>query len=176
MNRNWMILFMFLLFLIEGTWLPFVIPDVWSDRLFPQLVFIVVLYHAVYKHRHTALMMGLGFGLLQDIVYYGHMIGPHTFSMGLLGYLAGLLFSTRNTSMMVMMMISFMGSFIYQTIIFGIYALFSVQHLEFKDALLNYMIPSLFIQLLFALIIYVPMRKWFETAPVTDSTEDKEAS
>ncbi|WP_028543578.1 rod shape-determining protein MreD [Paenibacillus taiwanensis] len=174
MNRNWMILFMLLLFLIEGAWLPFFIPDEWKVRIIPQFVFIIVLYHAVYKHRHTALLMGLGFGLLQDIVYYGQMLGPHTFSMGFLGYFIGLLFTTRNTSMVTMMVIAVMGSFAYQSIVFGIYALFSVQHLTFKYALMEYMLPSLMIQLLFALIVYVPMRKWFDSSPVSNTAEEEE--
>lgn len=173
-NRNWMILFVFLLFLIEGTILPFFIPDEWMGRIIPQFVFIIVLYHAVYKHRHTALVMGLLLGLLQDIVYYGFMVGPHTFSMALLGYLVGLLFSTRNTTMVTMMVITIMSSFAYQSIIFGIYALFNLQHHPFQYALMEYMLPSLAVQLVFALIVYVPMRKWFDATPVNVSGEEEE--
>ncbi|MGZ9585132.1 rod shape-determining protein MreD [Paenibacillus marinisediminis] len=174
MNRNWMILFMFVLFLIEGTLLPIFIPDEWMGRIVPQFVFIIVLYHAVYKHRHTALLMGLGFGFLQDVVYYGHMIGPHAFSMGLLGYLIGLLFNTRNVSMGTMMVISIMGSFAYQSILFGIYSLFNLHQYTFQYALMEYMLPSLLIQLLFAMVVYVPMRKWFDASPANNSADEEE--
>ena len=174
MNKNWMLLFLFLLFLMEGTLLPFFIPDEWVGRIVPQFVFIIVLYHAVYNHRHTALLMGLGFGLLQDVVYYGYMIGPHAFGMGLLGYLVGLLFSTRNTPMVSMMVIAIMGSFAFQSILFGIYALFNLHQYPFNDALMEYMLPSLFVQLAFALVVYVPMRKWFDASPVNVIAEEEE--
>lgn len=162
MNRNWMIVFMFILFLIEGSLLPLFIPDVWQWRIVPHLVFVLILYHAVYQNRHSALIMGLGFGFLQDIVYYGHMLGPHTFSMGLLGYLTGLLFSARSTSMITMIIISVLGSIVYQVMLYAIYKLFGLHRMTFEYALFDFIIPSLFVQLVFALAIYVPMRGWFD--------------
>ncbi|BFH67388.1 MAG: rod shape-determining protein MreD [Paenibacillus dendritiformis] len=171
MNRNWMIGFMFVLFILEGTLLPLIIPDMWQGRIIPQFIFIAVLYHGVYQHRHTALIMGLAFGFLQDIVYYGHMIGPHAFSMGLLGYLAGLLFPGRNITLIPMMAAAVMGSFLYQTILFAIYSLFNLSKMTYEVALFDYLIPSLFVQLLFALAIYVPMRKWFDLQSGTAENE-----
>ncbi|UHA74357.1 rod shape-determining protein MreD [Paenibacillus sp. 481] len=175
MNQNWMIGFMFILFMLEGTLLPFIIPDIWQGRIVPQFVFIIVLYYSVYKHRHTGLLMGLGFGLLQDIVYYGHMIGPHAFSMGLLGYLTGLLIGSRKATMVTMMVLAVIGSFSHQIILFGVYALFGVHQMPFKFALIEYMVPSLFIQLLFAMAVYVSMRKWFDREPVNKTAEEVEA-
>lgn len=162
MNRNWMIAFMFILFLIEGSLLPVCIPDAWQWRVVPQWVFIFILYHAVYQGRHSALIMGLGFGFLQDIVYYGHMLGPHAFNMGLSGYLTGLLFSARNTSMIAMIMIAVLGSFFYKTMLYATYWLFSLHRMTLGYALFDFIIPSLFVQLVFAVVIYVPMRRWFD--------------
>lgn len=174
MNRNWMILFIFILFLMEGTVLPVLIPDGWSGRILPQFVFIIILYHGVYKHRHTALLMGLGFGLLQDIVYYGFMIGPHTFAMALLGYLFGLLFSTRNTTMVTMMVITIVASFANQAILYGVYRLFSLHQFTFQYALMEYMLPSLIVQLVFSLLVYVPMRKWFEGSTANNAANEEQ--
>ncbi|EJW17050.1 rod shape-determining protein MreD [Paenibacillus alvei] len=174
MNRNWMIVFMFILFLMEGSLLPVLIPDAWQGRIVPQLVFIVILYHAVYHHRHAALMMGLGFGFLQDIVYYGHMLGPHTFSMGLLGYLTGLLFASRHTAMISMMIISVFGTFAYQTMLYAAYRLFGLHGMTFEYAIFDFMIPSLIVQLIFSLAIYVPMRRWFDHLSGKKSTEDEQ--
>ncbi|MBN3525660.1 rod shape-determining protein MreD [Paenibacillus apiarius] len=174
MNRNWMIGFMFILFLLEGTVMPVLIPDAWQGRIVPQFVFMVILYHAVYQHRHTSLLMGLGFGFLQDIVYYGHMIGPHAFSMGLLGYLVGLLFTSRNATLFTMMAIAVFGSFAHQTILFAVYSLFGINHMTYEYALFDFMIPSLFVQLVFALAIYVPMRTWFDRLSGKASAEDEQ--
>lgn len=174
MSRNWMFVSIFILFLLEGSLLPVVIPDHWHGRIVPQLVFIVILYFAVYDHRHTALLMGFVFGFLQDIVYYGHMLGPNMFSMGLLGYLIGLLFMSRHTSWFMMMSIAVLGSFTYHMILYAIYSLFSLQRLMFQHALLSFIIPSLFIQLIFALVVYVPMRKWFDRWSSNMFTENEQ--
>lgn len=154
--------------------MPVLIPDGWSGRIIPQFVFIIVLYHGVYMHRHTALLFGLGFGLLQDIVYYGFMIGPHTFTMALLGYLFGLLFSTRNTPMIYMMMITIVASFANQAILYGVYRLFSLHQYSFQYALMEYMLPSLIVQLVFSIIVYVPMRKWFEGFTAINATNEEQ--
>ncbi|MCR8846251.1 rod shape-determining protein MreD [Paenibacillus sp. SC116] len=175
MNRNWMILFLLILFFIEGSVVPHLIPDGWYGRIAVQFVFVVVLFHGVYAHRHTALLMGLGFGLLHDIVYYGQIIGPHSFTMGFLGYLAGYVFNVRHKTMVMMLFVVLIGSFLYQTIIFGIYTLFSLSHFTYQQALLDYIIPSMFVQLIFALIVYVPLRKWFDMIQGNNKKDSEEA-
>lgn len=93
MRRSVLILLLFLLFIVQGTLLPWLLPNVWQMRIIPNLVFIVILFVTIYHHRHTALILGLSFGMLHDVVFYGRILGAHSFAMGVSAYLIGLLFS-----------------------------------------------------------------------------------
>jgi len=92
MRRTWITLIIFVLFLLEGSVLPWLLPDVWLGRVYvsPHFAFVFILYVTLYLSRHLALAYGLGFGLLKDIVFFGPMIGTLSFTMGLSAYLIGL--------------------------------------------------------------------------------------
>jgi len=159
MNRKWMIVVMILLLIIEGTVMPWIIPVEWRMRVIPHFVFIIVLFYAVYTTRYLALVMGLIFGLLHDVIHYGNMIGVYSFSMGLCGYLIGKVFGEKRLGIGWMVVISILGSWMFDSIIYLIYTMFKVNHMSYDWALAYQIIPSSFLQLLFALIVYVPVRK-----------------
>lgn len=158
-RKQVLIILLFLLFVLEGTIMPWIIPDAWLPRIGYNFVYIAILFVSVYYHRHTGLVLGIIFGLLHDVVFYGHMIGPYSFAMGLAAYLLGLIFKSQRTSMPVMMMVVIFGSLLFDTILFFIYKLFQLNHVSYDWALVEYMIPTVFIHFIFALIIYVPLRK-----------------
>lgn len=58
-----------------------------------------------------------------------------------------------------MMAAVLIGSFLLDSMLFAIDQLFQLNHQTFNWALAQYIIPDLFIHFLFALIIYVPVRK-----------------
>jgi len=163
---------MVLLFLIEHSVMPWVIPEAWIGRIVPHFVFVFVLYAALYRSRHTALLLGMAFGIVQDIVFYGHLLGVHCFSMGICGYLTGLLLENRRAPLMMALSVIGMGSLLYDGITFLIYRAFQLTSLLYADALMVYMMPSLFLQLGFALAVYVPARRWFEGSVKPPAEED----
>ncbi|MCM3129937.1 MULTISPECIES: rod shape-determining protein MreD [unclassified Paenibacillus] len=158
-RKQLLIILLFVLFIIEGTVVPWIIPDSWLPRIGHNFVFIAILFVTVYYHRHSALVLGIIFGLLHDVVFYGHMIGPYSFAMGLTAYLIGLFFKSPRATMPVMMMMVILGSLLFDTILFFTYKLFRLNQESYNWALLEYMIPTVFIHFIFALIIYVPLRK-----------------
>ncbi|MDO7906885.1 rod shape-determining protein MreD [Paenibacillus sp. JX-17] len=162
MRREILVALLGLLFILEGTVLPWLIPDIWQDRIGLNLVYIVILFVAIYRHRHTALILGLVFGLLHDVIYYGSMIGPYSFSMGVSAYLLGLVLQVNRAPMPIMMTVVMLGSLLNDSILFGIYKIFNLVGSAYDWALVQYMIPNLFIHFVFALIIYVPLRKQLE--------------
>src|SRR5689334_14420344 len=93
MQRFYLPIILFILFLFEGTVMPMIIPTAWHSNVIvaPHFTFIVILFMAIYVSRHWALAYGLIFGMLHDFVYYGPMIGTYTFGMGLASYLIGLI-------------------------------------------------------------------------------------
>ncbi|MFS0727364.1 rod shape-determining protein MreD [Paenibacillus sp. 1P07SE] len=161
MRKRWVIPIMFLLFIVEGTIMPWLIPVDWLGRLVPQFTFVFVLYAAFYAGRHTALMLGVSFGLLQDLVYYGHLIGVHTFAMGLCGYLIGLLLAFKRIPMLTLLSIIGMTCLLYDSLIYSMYRVFRITQDTYVIALMNHIMPSLFLQLAFALVFYIPARRWF---------------
>ncbi|WP_440112023.1 rod shape-determining protein MreD [Paenibacillus sp. QZ-Y1] len=161
-RKQVLFLLLCVLFIAEGTILPLLIPSAWQMRISANLVYIVILFIAVYHHRHTALVLGIFLGLLHDVVFYGQMIGPYGFSMGLSAYMMGLIFQAPRAPLPVMVSVVILGSLLNDTVLFFLYKLFRLNHVTFDWALLEYMIPNLFIHFVFALMIYVPLRKQLE--------------
>ncbi|MCC2684984.1 MAG: rod shape-determining protein MreD [Paenibacillaceae bacterium] len=163
-RRSWITLLLFALFLLEGTVLPWLTPSDWQEKALvsPHLVLVAILYTSLYTNRHLALAYGIGFGLLQDFAYYGPMIGTNSFAMGLSAYMIGLLM--RRTPIRIVMSLFGIawGVFGYECIRYGLYRLFQLTSVPFEWSLLHEMLPSLLIDLLFALAVYVPARKWLE--------------
>lgn len=157
------------LFLLEGTLLPWLIPTSWQTRIHvnPHLVLVIILYIGLFIDRHMALAFGLVFGILHDFMYFSPMLGPVAFGMGLAGYLAGLMHGRLYSSIMVCMMVIGIGDLFFETVIFGLYRLFRITHLNFEWTFLHEMLPTMLINLMFALAVYVPIRKLFEGFPVT---------
>ncbi|CAM4363350.1 rod shape-determining protein MreD [Paenibacillus tarimensis] len=164
MNLRLAVFLMVLLFLFEGTIYPWLIPGSLEGRLVPHFVFVFVLYSALYSARHTALTLGLIFGLLQDIVYYGHLLGVHSFAMGICGYLTGLMLEHRRSTIMMALSAIGIGSLFYDSLVYFIYKAFQITSETYAFALIEHILPSLFLQLGFALALYIPARRMFENS------------
>lgn len=162
MKRRWMIVVMILLLIIEGTVMPWIIPGKWELRLIPHFVFVIVLFYGMYTSRYLALVMGLIFGLLHDVIHYGNMIGVYSFSMGLCGYLIGKVFGGKRLGIGWMMLVVMLGSWLFDSMTFSIYTMFRVNHMSYQWALFYHIIPSMFLQLAFALLVYVPVRRMLD--------------
>jgi rod shape-determining protein MreD len=159
MRRSVLILLLFLVFILEGTVLPWLIPDAWQLRIIPDLVFIILLFVTIYHHRHTALVLGLSFGMLHDIVFYGRILGAHSFAMGLSAYLIGLIFQTPRAPLPLMMTVVLLGSLLQNSVLFGIYSVFKLNQQPYNWALLDYMLPTMLFHFAMALILYIPLRR-----------------
>ncbi|MGG6313514.1 rod shape-determining protein MreD [Paenibacillus macerans] len=167
-----LILLLFVLFILEGTIVPWLVPEAWQTRITPHLVYVVILYFSVYENRHTGLILGLVFGLLHDIVFYGALIGAYSFAMGLSCYLLGLLSRSQRAPLPLMMIIVLIGSLLLDSILFGTYSLFELTHQPYTWALKNHIIPNVFVQFVFALAIYVPLRRQLEIMTRRRSPEE----
>lgn len=174
MNRYGLIGIMLLLFMLEGTIVPWLVPVGFGDRIVPHFVFAFVLFAGLYGSRYMAFGLGIGFGLLQDIVYYGHLMGVHTFLMGLLGYTAGLLAANKRITLVMALAIIGLATFAYDSGVYFIYSVFRISTETYDWAIIDHIAPSLFLQLVFALVFYIPARRWFERiAPRQKSGEEE---
>jgi rod shape-determining protein MreD len=173
MNTKWVIPLTVLLFMLETTVVPWLIPEPMYGRIAPHFVFVAALYAGLYAGRHAALFMGFIFGLLQDIVFYGHLLGVHTLLMGAIAYLTGFLLEGKRIPMLAALAVIGLGCFLYDSAAYGIYRVFRVTHETFEFVLLHSIAPSLFLQIGFALAVYVPARRLLE-AKAKKSTDEEE--
>src|SRR5690606_16252539 len=102
------------------------------------------------------------FGLLQDIIYYGHVIGPHFFFMGLIGYLVGVMLERKKATLLLAISVVGFACLAYDSALYFVYSIFRITNGSYAWALIQYILPSLFLQLAFTLAIYVPFRKMLE--------------
>ncbi|MEF2243344.1 MULTISPECIES: rod shape-determining protein MreD [unclassified Paenibacillus] len=174
MSMNRIVVLMFFVFILEGALMPWLIPAGFGDRIIPHFVFVFVLYAALYGNRHQALLLGAGFGLLQDIVYFGHLIGAHTFLMGLIGYFTGVLFAARKATLMMAVAVVGLACLLYDSTLLFIYKVFKISNADYAWALLNHILPSLFLQLVFMLLCYIPLRKMFQSTQKIQTEDDEE--
>lgn len=175
MRTNWVILCTLLLVLIESSVVPWLIPAAWSDRLLPHLPFIMTLLVAGFAGRHRAFLFGLCFGLLQDILFYGHLIGPYGFGMALIGYLAGLISEQRmHTTIGYFIWLMLIGGILLDTVIFYIYSMFQLTELTYSHVFYWQIAPTALFQVIIALLIYIPFRRYLAKStfsPGEDGTE-----
>ncbi|SFJ10501.1 rod shape-determining protein MreD [Paenibacillus sp. UNC496MF] len=165
---------MLLLFLTEGTLFYWLVPDDMVGRIVPHFTLAFVLFAALYRGRHSALLLGLAFGLLQDLAFYGRILGVHSFAMGLVGYMTGLLMERKRSTLLMALSMIGLSTLVYDTVVYFVYKVFRLTDQTYEWALSQHIIPSLFLQLLFALALYVPARRWFEGSlkPKTEEDED----
>ncbi|WP_238357383.1 rod shape-determining protein MreD [Cohnella zeiphila] len=166
MRMNLTILATIALLLVQTSVLPWLIPDVWHDRLLPNIPFIMTVYVALFAGRHRGFLFGLCFGLLQDLLFYGHLMGAYGFGMALIGYLIGLAFERRPRILSSTMLAVGVGSAALDSIVYWVYKLFQVTDLSYGFALYWEIVPTLLLQLVIALLLYLPVRRWLlKSAP-----------
>ncbi|WP_040950130.1 rod shape-determining protein MreD [Gorillibacterium massiliense] len=164
MQLSKLTLILMFFFLIEGTWLNWMIPVEWQSSIVvsPHLVMVLVCYIGIFLGRRTGLVFGLGFGLLHDIVYYGPMIGTFCMAMGVVGYLAGMFRFKPQGNILTSLFVVAVSEFTFEWLIYGIYRVLAVTRLTPERVFLQQILPSIFINLLFALLIYIPVRNLLE--------------
>lgn len=162
MRKSVLILILFLVFILQGTVLPWLIPDSWEQRIIPNLVFLIILFVTVYHHRYMALLLGLSFGMLHDIIFYGRILGAHSFAMGISAYLIGLIFQIPRAPLPMMMGVVLLGSLLEESVLFGIYSVFNLNQQPFNWALVNYMLPTMLFHFAMGLLLYIPLRRQLE--------------
>lgn len=176
MQRYFLPVILYVLFLFEGTVMPLITPSVWQSKIdvTSHFTFIIILFIAIYVSRHWALTYGLAFGMLHDIVYYGPMLGTYTFILGLVAYLIGLLSAYSKANLLRSMLFIVLGDFLLECMLYGIYRVFQITHISVHFALTYHILPSLLINLLFAILIYVPMRKLLENVGAEREREEED--
>lgn len=161
--KAWLLLPLFFLFLIEGTVVPLYEPNAWGIDLYliPRFVLVTVIFIALYMGRKYGLWLGFLFGLLQDILF-SDVIGVYTFTMSFIGYFSGLAFLYFHPSLVLLMLTIMACVFLHEGLVYGFFSLFEVADKPLQTALIFDFLPTTLLNVLFALLIYVPLIRLLE--------------
>lgn len=174
MKNRYALYVLLLFFLLEGTLMIWLLPAEWRTKfmLAPHLVFVLILYLSLFRHRHLGLLFGLVFGLMQDIVYESPMIGAHGFSIAVIAYTAGAAAKRLKLSLTASLVTISVSLMSYDLLVFSLYRLFRVTSVSYSTAITQHVTLSLLFNLLFAVLIYVPARRWLEMKVEKKDEED----
>lgn len=159
-------------FILQSSLFHWLLPGEWAGRIAPHLVLICVIFASLFVHRYFAMSIGLVFGFLHDLMFYGHMLGLYTFVMGLTGYLAGMAFHRHHMTFFYVGAVVGLGCLFFDTLVFFIYTLFQVVAESYTWALLHYIIPSLLLNLFFYAALYIPLRHYVEAMAPSSAEEE----
>ncbi len=172
MKRSMIWWIMLMLFLLEGSLLPWVIPGGLQSQIAPHLVLIAVIFCGFFVGRHYAMAAGLLFGFMHDILYYGYMLGIYAFAAGLTGYGAGLFPNRHHWNVMHVLAATAGGLIFFDAVVYLLYTFFVINEESWTWLLLHRFLPSLAFNLLMALLLYVPIRTLLERVGSTSKQED----
>lgn len=155
---------LFFVFLLEGTLVYWLIPSDWQQdlSLAPRFMLVMLMIYTMNRNRHIGLAYALVFGLIHDIVYASPMIGAHSLSMAIVVYMTGFTGHRLKLNMAKSFLIIAVALLSYDMIVFSLYRLFRVTVMTYNTMFAEQLAPTLLFNLLFAIIIYVPMRKLLE--------------
>jgi rod shape-determining protein MreD len=102
------------------------------------------------------------------------MLGTYAFGLGLISYLIGLLSLYSKANMLTSMLLILSGNLLLELIVYGIYRFFQITHISFHFSMTYHILPSMLVNLLFAIIIYVPIRKLLANVGAAREREEEE--
>lgn len=175
LKNRWLVSLLLLFFLLEGGLFPWLLPVPRAEgfAMMPRLVMTGILYLAMMRSRNLGLACGLAFGFLQDVVYDSPMLGVHGFSMAAAAYAAGTAGMRVKAGIVLPFAILALGLAANELIVFALYRLFQIMDMALSDFLVRQLAPTLLLNLLLAVALFVPARKWLVHAP--DKREEETA-
>ncbi len=169
MKSRYIGFFLLLVFLLEGTLLYWLLPPEWQLGLAiaPRFTLVLMMIYAMNRNRHIGLAFALTFGLIHDIAYASPMIGVHSLSMAIAVYLTGSIGARVKLNMAISFLLIAFALLCHDLIVFSLYRLFQVELAPYSAMFSRQLAPTLLFNLLFAVLVYVPVRKLLEkkTAP-----------
>lgn len=162
MIRVWLPVLTFFFFVFDGTVMQVIFPEGTGTPyvLIPRFTMIIILFIAFFMSRSTALLYGLIFGFLTDIVY-SDIIGVYFFSMAFTAYLMASISKIFRTSLLAVFLLGLLGVVLVEFQAYGMYSIVGITHVSLDEFLYVRLFPSLVLNGLFIIVMYVPMKKLF---------------
>lgn len=122
------------------------------------LFLIVVTMFLDHDDSFIAIIYGIIFGLMSDILYTG-MLGIYMFMIPFSLYIAKLLFRLLQNNLVMCLIVTAVSILIVEFGLYMIYSFLGVVSISVPSFIIERMIPTLLANLVFMLIIYFPVKK-----------------
>lgn len=152
-------LLLIIFFLLEGTAFHYLSPSYYGSNItfVPRFVLAIIIFIAIFKDKQYALFLGIAFGILQDLVY-GDVLGLYMVGLAGIGYFSGWLTQFFQSTFLIYSIIQGLGFLTLDLYLYGMLTLYHLSDNQFNWTFIHVLLPSLFIHLLFSMIIYKPMK------------------
>ncbi|MGG1664198.1 rod shape-determining protein MreD [Brevibacillus sp. NRS-1366] len=146
-------------FVLEGTVMQVISPEIWglSWTTVPRFALVCCIFISTFLGRREGLYYGLAFGFLQDVLF-GQVIGIYIMSMMVASYFAGMIVLLFQRGFGMMLVTTVIILFGHEWLLYSLFRLFSVAPYDVQWILTRQILPSVVFNLAFALIMYVPIR------------------
>lgn len=158
MKRLIIPLFLFLFLVLEGVALELLPVSLVKGELIivPHWVFVFLLFVAIFydkENTYFSILYGLIFGLLIDIVYT-EILGVYMFTYALVIYIVHGLTKMLQANIFVTLLLGTVGLVLAEVIINAIFSVIGISEMVWKDYFLYRMVPTVFANILFLLVLY----------------------
>ncbi|BAU26998.1 rod shape-determining protein MreD [Aneurinibacillus soli] len=157
MRNGWLYAVMLLFFILEGTVAQVFAPDAWGASwiVVPRFTLAGIVLIGLYAGRRKGLIFGLFFGLLYDVLY-AQVIGVEVFTMGVMGYLAGLTSRYFHQNFILAVVDVIVLTALHEWITYEIYDLFNLASMSLLNLFMREILPTVVCSALFTLIVFRP--------------------
>lgn len=154
-------LILLIFFVAESMFVDLFPSELYADNviLVPRFTIIFIILIAIVLGGAQAILYGIIFGLLFDIVYT-NVLGVHAFLYPLIGYLFSYVKKVFNTHVLLLFFLSILGVAILEFSVYGLYALIGLHAMPLAHYISARLIPTLVLNAVFFVLIYFPFYRF----------------
>ncbi|AIC95170.1 rod shape-determining protein MreD [Shouchella lehensis] len=160
MSRTYFSIVLVFLFILEGSLLPYMLANYTeaTQYVVPRLVIMTIVLIGLYSGKQVALIYGLAFGFLYDVVFTNYL-GIYMFGFACLGYLSAVPLKAVKESALWAVLLCTIAVFLFEYFQYGLFYILSVTTMTGGDFLLDRLLPTLVLNSALAILLVLPFRK-----------------
>ncbi|WP_409301938.1 rod shape-determining protein MreD [Peribacillus sp. SCS-155] len=133
-----------------------------NDRiLVPRFLMIFISFVTIYASRKWGIYYGLVLGIAFDVVYT-EVLGIYTFLFPVLAFLVSKTMKMMHANLLIAALVSLFFVGVLEVAVYEINLLIHVADMNFTEFALNRLVPTLLLNLIFILIVSLPLRMVIE--------------
>ncbi|WP_017726792.1 rod shape-determining protein MreD [Halalkalibacterium ligniniphilum] len=174
MSRFILPLILFGLLVLEGTLIQLFIPERFQADfiMVPRFIAVMLVFIGIFLGKSSALLYGIGFGLLYDVVYT-NILGVYAFGFGLLGYSFALTYKWLQYSNVTQAGLAIFAVALLEYYQYGLFLIIGITEMEGMRFFQERLLPTLALNGAFAILTVYPMRRLLQYVKRMASLREK---